>query len=191
MLIIRYQVLQYGQSQYVREFGLDVPNPPRLVELEGRIITAPRLTYNQESRQPNVVCIFSPSRTINDCKYMRKAPRKRCMEHVRPFLIMTILRSYVNIHFERLDRFMSEPVEIPNWLLIIYESTRHFNQRSARNMITDFVKGCKAVGKMFQASSTCCNHTKDPKGIKINAEPVLVRWADGQGNIAHVSCLTA
>ena len=136
---------------------------------------------------------FHSSRTTTDYKYLHKAPRKRCMEHVRPSLITTVLRLYDNIRFERLDRFMFEPVEIPNWLLLIYENTRHFNQRSARNMITDFVKGCVAVGKTLQVSSTCCcNHTKDLIGIKINAEPALVRWESGQGNnIARVSRLAA
>jgi eukaryotic translation initiation factor 2C len=55
VLIMCYQVLQYGQSQYVREFGISVPNPG-LVELDARIIKAPTLKYNPTSKQPNVVC---------------------------------------------------------------------------------------------------------------------------------------
>jgi eukaryotic translation initiation factor 2C len=58
VLIMCYQVLQYGQSQYVQQFGMDVPNPPRLVELDGRIISAPRLNYNPASKKPFVVCTF-------------------------------------------------------------------------------------------------------------------------------------
>ena len=33
-----YQVLQYGQSQYVRQCSMDAPHPTRLVELDGRIL---------------------------------------------------------------------------------------------------------------------------------------------------------
>jgi len=49
-----HQVLQYGQSEYVRQFGLNVSN--KLVDLEAQIIKAPTLTYNPASKQPNVVC---------------------------------------------------------------------------------------------------------------------------------------
>ncbi|KAI0267569.1 Piwi domain-containing protein [Russula aff. rugulosa BPL654] len=122
-------VLQYGQSQYVREFGIHVPTPTQLVELDGRIITPPRLIYNQESRRPNI----------------------------RP----------ENGVWNMLEKIMSEPVEIPNWLLVIYEGTRRFNQRSVGQMIRSFVEACVAVG------------------IKINPEPALVRWEQGQGNIAQ------
>jgi len=45
-----------------------------------------------------------------------------------------------------LDRFFSEPVEVSNWLLLIYESSRRFKQRSVEQMIAGFVRGCGAVG---------------------------------------------
>jgi hypothetical protein len=86
---------------------------------------------------------------------------------------------------------MSEPVEVANWVLIIYESMRHFNRRSAGQMIGSFVDGCVAVGKPLQASSTSRNHIKDEIGIKINSEPALMKWESGQGIIAHVSRLAA
>ena len=54
LLIMCRQVLQYGQSEYVRQFGMNVSNA--LVDLEARIIKAPTLKYNSASRQPNVVC---------------------------------------------------------------------------------------------------------------------------------------
>jgi hypothetical protein len=55
VLITCYQVLQYGQSEYVRQFGMHVPNP-RLVQLDARRIVAPTLNYNPTSKQPTVVC---------------------------------------------------------------------------------------------------------------------------------------
>jgi hypothetical protein len=55
MLIMCYQVLKYGESQYLRELGMHVPAPTQLVELDGRIITPPTLKYNEQSRQPNIV----------------------------------------------------------------------------------------------------------------------------------------
>jgi eukaryotic translation initiation factor 2C len=86
---------------------------------------------------------------------------------------------------------MSEPVEVPNWLVIIYESQGRFNPHSVERMIVDFVRGCVAVGKTFQASSTGHHHTKDLIGIRINPKPALKRWESGQGVIAHVSRLAA
>ncbi|KAH9992243.1 argonaute-like protein [Russula compacta] len=45
-------VLQYGQSEYVRQFGMDVSD--ELVGVNGRIIKPPTLKYNPGSRQPDV-----------------------------------------------------------------------------------------------------------------------------------------
>lgn len=95
------------------------------------------------------------------------------------------------MHFERLDRLMFEPVEVPNWLLLIYESSRHFNQRAVEQMITGFVRGCGAVGKTLQASLTGHYHTKNVIGIRISPKPVVRRWESGQGIIARVSRLAA
>ena len=62
-----------------------------------------------------------------------------------------------NRHFERLDRFMFEPVEVPNWLLLIYQSSQRFEQQSVEQIIAGFVrdaellvKTCRAVGKTFK-----------------------------------------
>jgi hypothetical protein len=95
------------------------------------------------------------------------------------------------MHFERLGRIMAQPEGVPNWLLIIYEGRGRFNVQSAERMIVDFVKGCRAVGKTFQASPTGHRHTKDLIGIEINSKPALKKWEDGQGVIAHVSHLAA
>ena len=95
------------------------------------------------------------------------------------------------MHLERLDRFMFEPVEVRNWLLLVYESRRHLDPRSIKQVIAGFVRGCLAVGKTFQASSTGRNYTKDQIGIRINHEPAVVRQESGHGIIARVSRLAA
>jgi len=45
------------------------------------------------------------------------------MEHVGHFFITTSLGPYDNMLLERLDRFMSEPVEVAEWLLLIYDES--------------------------------------------------------------------
>jgi eukaryotic translation initiation factor 2C len=57
LLIMCHQVLQYGQSEYVRQFGMSISD--NLVNVDARIIEPPRLKYNPASRQANVVCRFS------------------------------------------------------------------------------------------------------------------------------------
>ena len=54
LLIMYHQVLQYGQSQYVNQFGMNVSNT--LVDLEARVIKPPMLKYNPSSKQPSIVC---------------------------------------------------------------------------------------------------------------------------------------
>ena len=55
------QVLEYGQSEYIRQFGMKISDN-ELLDLEARVIKAPVLNYHPESRQPRVelVCV-SPS----------------------------------------------------------------------------------------------------------------------------------
>ena len=84
MLTMCYQVLQYGESQYIRQFGMDIPHPTQLTELDGRIIRAPRLNYNPKSKQPKIVGTFHPSR-MTKCTYLHKATRKWGVEYVGRF----------------------------------------------------------------------------------------------------------
>ena len=46
----------------------------------------------------------------------------------------------------RIDKLLYKPVSIDNWIAVIYESRRHFNERVADKMVTDLVRGCEAVG---------------------------------------------
>jgi hypothetical protein len=48
------QVLQYGQSEYLRSFGLSVDSSGP-VKIQGRVLNPPTLLYGQGSRQPTVV----------------------------------------------------------------------------------------------------------------------------------------
>ncbi|KAF8162674.1 argonaute-like protein [Crassisporium funariophilum] len=50
------QNLQYGQSEYVAQFGLSIDTEP--VSVEARIIDPPKLRYSDKSRQPTIVSPF-------------------------------------------------------------------------------------------------------------------------------------
>jgi hypothetical protein len=55
---------------------------------------------------------------------------------------------------------MFKPAEVPNWVVLIYEGQQRFRQENARQMITDLVKACEAVGRATQASLTATSCTE-------------------------------
>jgi eukaryotic translation initiation factor 2C len=57
MLTLYGKVLEYGQSQYVREFGMTVAEEP--IRIQARVMNAPTLRYHQSSKQPITVRAFA------------------------------------------------------------------------------------------------------------------------------------
>ena len=55
LLTIHSKVLEYGQSEYVRQFGMTVADQP--LRTQARVINPPTLKYHQSSKQPNAVSI--------------------------------------------------------------------------------------------------------------------------------------
>jgi eukaryotic translation initiation factor 2C len=52
-----------------------------------------------------------------------------------------------NIFF-RVDKRFFKPVEIPRWVVVIYEQQRRFGDNAARDMITGLVASCRDVGEL-------------------------------------------
>jgi len=50
------KVLEYGQSEYVRQFGMTVADQP--LRTQARVINPPTLKYHQSSKQPSAVSII-------------------------------------------------------------------------------------------------------------------------------------
>ena len=50
------QVLAYGQSEYVRQFGIDVSSKP--LSMTARVLQPPTLRYGTDSRQPTIVILY-------------------------------------------------------------------------------------------------------------------------------------
>jgi eukaryotic translation initiation factor 2C len=55
VLTIHSKVLDYGQSEYVRQFGMTVADQP--LRTQARVINPPTLKYHQSSKQPSAVSI--------------------------------------------------------------------------------------------------------------------------------------
>ena len=75
-------------------------------------------------------------------------------------IITTRLCHVDNAYFRRIDKCMFNPVDIPNWIVLIYEQQQRFLQEVAGKTITDLLKACKDVGRAIQAISTATTITK-------------------------------
>jgi hypothetical protein len=49
------QVLAYGQSDYVRQFGMFVEESVGPLKIQARVLKAPALKYGLNSKQPTIV----------------------------------------------------------------------------------------------------------------------------------------
>ncbi|KAI9448014.1 argonaute-like protein [Lactarius indigo] len=156
-------VLEYGQSEYVREFGLTVANEP--IRIQARIMNPPTLRYHQSSKQPSAVRTFSlPLKNrMTSCVCVR--------DHVMAHGICTLsrcdFRHSLIVSFQRIDKRMFTPTNVAHWMIVIYERQQRFNDQVANQMASDLVRACEAVG------------------ISINPQPALIKWESGQGNIGQ------
>lgn len=76
------QVLAYGQSEYVRQFGMTVDSSGPL-KVQARILRPPTLKYGPGSKQLTIVCILFPL----DIHYLSGDPGSKqwIMEHASVF----------------------------------------------------------------------------------------------------------
>ena len=86
LLIIHPKVLDYGQSEYVRQFGMTVADEP--LRIQARVINAPTLKYHQSSRQPSAVSIPSLSPEGRRFKEFMPETTGWCMESVCRFAVV-------------------------------------------------------------------------------------------------------
>jgi eukaryotic translation initiation factor 2C len=80
LLTIHSKVLGYGQSEYVRQFGMTVANQP--LRTQARLINAPTLKYHQSSKQPSAVSVPFLSPEGRRLKESMPETTGWCMEHV-------------------------------------------------------------------------------------------------------------
>jgi hypothetical protein len=53
------QVLEYGQSDYVRQFGMNVETTAGFLPVSARILNPPTLKYGPGSKQPTIVSTYA------------------------------------------------------------------------------------------------------------------------------------
>jgi hypothetical protein len=82
-------------------------------------------------------------------------------------------------NFQRIDKLMFNPVDIPHWIVLIYERQQRFRQEIAGQMITGFVNACRAVGTAIQAISTATGCTQSSQ-----ESPSITNRRSSDGNPA-------
>ena len=76
----RLQVLAYGQSDYVRAFGLNIDEASLPLEINARVIEPPVITYGAQSKSASVVSrLYIDGVHSND----NTETSRRGMEYVR------------------------------------------------------------------------------------------------------------
>jgi len=118
-------VLAYGQSEYVREFGMIVDQDP--LKIQARQLMAPMLKYGVGSKQLTI----KPNNGV----------------------------------WNMIDKHFFKPVEIPRWIVVVYERLQRFPMNAAQKLIFGLVGSCHAVG------------------IKVLDPNPIVKWENGQGRI--------
>ncbi|KAG2021246.1 eukaryotic translation initiation factor 2C [Coprinopsis cinerea AmutBmut pab1-1] len=107
------QYLQYGQSEYIRSFGMSVTTAGGPLEVPARKLNPPRLNYGRGSKDATIV------------------PRDGSWNMAG-------------------TRVFKPCAPIKQWVMVVYESERRFNQEACRNVIQGLVGEAKKMGMTFE-----------------------------------------
>jgi eukaryotic translation initiation factor 2C len=139
-------MLAFGQSEYVRQFGMNVETAGPL-PTQARILQPPTLQYGQGSKQLTVVRL-SMNVYVSALIDRLIDFRLQEMDHgtcTSSAQILQLIRKFTI--FNRIDKKFYKSMEIPRWVVVIYADSRRFNEATARDMIDGLVAGCRSVGK--------------------------------------------
>lgn len=137
-------VLDYGQSEYVRQFGMHVDPSVGPLKVDARVLPAPTLRYGPGSRQAAIVssyvlkfCCklliirFRPQETVHGM-YVLFLPQMNCAD-IYPVGKMV-------------DKKFYQPTTIKGWVVVVYERQQRFRQEAADDMIKGLLDSFKEVG---------------------------------------------
>lgn len=128
------QVLQYGQSEYLRSFGLSV-DATGPVKINGRVLNPPTLIYGAGSRQATVVSF------------------PRYYAHLRYHPPDSIdLQNPRNGEWNMIDKKLYKPASIQRWIVVIYERKQRFSESAADDMVGGLRKATSDMGTLFLPS---------------------------------------
>jgi eukaryotic translation initiation factor 2C len=141
------QVLQYGQSEYLRSFGLSVDSSGP-VKIQGRVLNPPTLLYGQGSRQPTVVSssFLFYLHTLHCTRAFTTThsipPPLDCLQTCFSFLS----QNPRNGEWNMIDKKLYKPASIQRWIVIIYERPQRFSQSAADDMISGLTRAATDMG---------------------------------------------
>jgi eukaryotic translation initiation factor 2C len=150
-----------GQSEYVRQFGMNIQTTAGPLPTQARILQPPTLQYGQGVRQLTVVCL-SMNVYVSALIDRLIDVRLQEMDHgtcTSSAQILHLIHGFTV--FNRIDKKFCRSIEIPRWVVVIYADSRRFNEGTAREMIDGLVAGCRSVGKHQQTRSSVYPHRYD------------------------------
>lgn len=90
--------------------------------------------------------------------------------------------------FNRVDKKFYRAAELRKWVVVIYETQQRFNAAAADRLVKDLVRGARARG--MDTIYLLVHEMKVFKrltGMAVLMEQPLIKWCNGQGNIAQVT----
>jgi len=136
-------VLQYGQSEYVRQFGMHVEDTAGALTVKARVLEPPKLKYGPGSAQMTIVSVTMrlPFCVLILLLLLRNQTMARGI--CACCLISVSLRC---LQSPRIDKRFFKPATIEKWIVVIYERQQRFTQQSAQDMIDGMLRSFKDVG---------------------------------------------
>ncbi|KAG6837428.1 hypothetical protein H0H93_009522 [Arthromyces matolae] len=123
-------VLAYGQSEYVRQFGMCVDTSGPL-KVQARVLRPPTLKYGPGSKQATIV------------------PRDGSWNmQVQCLRILNVVSEL----YPRVDKRFYRPAEVLEWCVVVYEQQGRFGEKAVRDMVDGLTASFRDVGIRFPAN---------------------------------------
>ncbi len=139
--------LQYGQSEYIRQFGMNINTAGGPLALQGRILPTPALQYGRGSREPTVVRYFFIRirvRRVGLSCFFAIGAKGWEVEYVT--IQFRFRRRGAKENFFRADKKLVAPMSVNHWLIVTFEN-RRFREPGASEMVKNLIKGFESTGK--------------------------------------------
>jgi hypothetical protein len=112
-----------------------------------RVIQAPKLKYNEVSRQPTIVSSFQLLRLYPVYNFIPYDRNRKMVHGICSFPTSLLICVILIFSQFRIDKKFYEPSTIVRWAIVIYESSRYFPEPAFKGMVDGFLKACDAVGQ--------------------------------------------
>lgn len=139
------QLLQYGQSSYIRDFGMSINTAGGLLQFQGRVLPTPQLQYGRGSKEPTVVCFLFSWCMLSALKSLNFVRFQGMVNGTCECFLTSIANNVLTLW--RADKKLVYPVTINHWLIVTFD-TRRFRDQAQQDLIKNLVNGFRSTGKL-------------------------------------------